>query len=149
MTATLRDSICQMGRMEIPRPEFKGMQFVATRGKMGFYRTIRANGAQYGLQMKQQPPRRPALSSSLFQRPDTVKEEDSDDTISPPPTPRRQEYGHSDNDDSSSSQMSNYSVSPQPPSPVDLPPDYPDDYVPIHLRKQPQKLDSRFIKRYQ
>lgn len=34
----IRDSLCDLGRMEIPRPQFHGMQFVATRGKLGFYK---------------------------------------------------------------------------------------------------------------
>ncbi|VDK48079.1 unnamed protein product, partial [Cylicostephanus goldi] len=63
MTPFIRDSLCDLGRMEIPRPQFQGMQFVATRGKFGFYKTIRENGGKYGIQVKPQGPRRPALSN--------------------------------------------------------------------------------------
>ncbi|VDM76362.1 unnamed protein product [Strongylus vulgaris] len=62
----IRDSLCDLGRMEIPRPQFNGMQFVATRGKLGFYKTIRENGGKYGIQVKPQGPRRPALSSDVY-----------------------------------------------------------------------------------
>ncbi|VDM62578.1 unnamed protein product [Angiostrongylus costaricensis] len=70
----IRDSLCDLGRMEIPRPQFHGMQFVATRGKQGFYKTIRENGSKYGLQVKPQGPRRPVLSNDLFVRPSTMEE---------------------------------------------------------------------------
>ncbi|CAP34379.1 Protein CBG15948 [Caenorhabditis briggsae] len=74
MTA-IRDNLCELGRLEIPRPKCQGMQFVATRGRQGFYRTIRENGAMYGIQLKPQGPKRPQLSSDLFNRPMTVPEE--------------------------------------------------------------------------
>uniref|UniRef100_A0A8R1E4X6 Uncharacterized protein n=1 Tax=Caenorhabditis japonica TaxID=281687 RepID=A0A8R1E4X6_CAEJA len=74
MTA-IRDNLCELGRLEIPRPKCQGMQFVATRGRQGFYRTIRENGAMYGIQLKPQGPKRPTLSSDLFNRPTTVPEE--------------------------------------------------------------------------
>ncbi|VDP02760.1 unnamed protein product [Heligmosomoides polygyrus] len=64
----IRDSLCDLGRMEIPRPQFHGMQFVATRGKLGFYKTIRENGSKYGVQIKAQGPRRPILSNDIFLR---------------------------------------------------------------------------------
>ncbi|CAI2357528.1 unnamed protein product [Caenorhabditis sp. 36 PRJEB53466] len=78
MTA-IRDNLCELGRLEIPRPKCQGMQFVATRGKQGFYRTIRENGAMYGIQLKPQGPKRPQLSSDLFNRPMTVPEENSEE----------------------------------------------------------------------
>lgn len=37
MTA-IRDNLCELKRLEIPRPKCQGMQFVATRGRQGFYR---------------------------------------------------------------------------------------------------------------
>lgn len=33
----LPDSLCNIGRMEIPRPQFEGLQFITTRGRQGFY----------------------------------------------------------------------------------------------------------------
>ncbi|EFO97424.1 hypothetical protein CRE_16804 [Caenorhabditis remanei] len=78
MTA-IRDNLCELGRLEIPRPKCQGMQFVATRGRQGFYRTIRENGAMYGIQLKPQGPKRPQLSSDLFNRPMTVPEENSEE----------------------------------------------------------------------
>ncbi|EGT59497.1 hypothetical protein CAEBREN_11343 [Caenorhabditis brenneri] len=78
MTA-IRDNLCELGRLEIPRPKCQGMQFVATRGRQGFYRTIRENGAMYGIQLKPQGPKRPQLSSDLFNRPMTVPEEISEE----------------------------------------------------------------------
>ncbi|CCD61700.1 uncharacterized protein CELE_B0302.5 [Caenorhabditis elegans] len=78
MTA-IRDNLCELKRLEIPRPKCQGMQFVATRGRQGFYRTIRENGAMYGIQLKPQGPKRPQLSSDLFNRPMTVPEENSED----------------------------------------------------------------------
>ncbi|CAD6189071.1 unnamed protein product [Caenorhabditis auriculariae] len=85
MTA-IRDNLCDLGRMEIPRPKCTGMQFVATRGRQGFYRTIRENGAKYGLQIKPQGPRRPQLSSDLFHRPLTVMEENREELDAPEQT---------------------------------------------------------------
>ncbi|KIH68593.1 hypothetical protein ANCDUO_01067 [Ancylostoma duodenale] len=64
----IRDNLCDLGRMEIPRPQFHGMQFVATRGKLGFYKTIRENGSKYGIHVKSQGPRRPALNNDIFVR---------------------------------------------------------------------------------
>uniref|UniRef100_A0A1I7U073 Uncharacterized protein n=1 Tax=Caenorhabditis tropicalis TaxID=1561998 RepID=A0A1I7U073_9PELO len=78
MTA-IRDNLCELKRLEIPRPKCQGMQFVATRGRQGFYRTIRENGAMYGIQLKPQGPKRPQLSSDLFNRPMTVPEENSEE----------------------------------------------------------------------
>ncbi|EYC40842.1 hypothetical protein Y032_0594g423 [Ancylostoma ceylanicum] len=72
----IRDNLCDLGRMEIPRPQFHGMQFVATRGKLGFYKTIRENGGKYGIQVKSQGPRRPALSNDIFVRPPPVSMEE-------------------------------------------------------------------------
>uniref|UniRef100_A0A1I7XG68 SH2 domain-containing protein n=1 Tax=Heterorhabditis bacteriophora TaxID=37862 RepID=A0A1I7XG68_HETBA len=147
MTA-VRDNLCELGRMEIPRPQFHGMQFVATRGRQGFYKvTIRENGSKYGLQIKPQGPRRPILSSDLFQwyaySPTSVKEEDSDGTVSPTPTQitLRKGDGHSD-ESSRSSQLSNYSSLSNSPSPFDLEPDYPNDYVPPHLRNSQRQINS-------
>ncbi|KAJ1353527.1 hypothetical protein KIN20_010168 [Parelaphostrongylus tenuis] len=80
----IRDSLCDLGRMEIPRPQFRGMQFVATRGKQGFYKTIRESGNKYGLQVKLQGPRRPVLSNDLFLRPSTMEEDVKTDKSSQP-----------------------------------------------------------------
>ncbi|CAB3400629.1 unnamed protein product [Caenorhabditis bovis] len=79
--AAIRDNLCELGRLEIPRPKCTGMQFIATRGRQGFYRTIRENGAKYGLQIKPQGPKRPQLSSELFSRPMTLHEENAEDVL--------------------------------------------------------------------
>ncbi|PAV60901.1 hypothetical protein WR25_17153 [Diploscapter pachys] len=78
-TATaMRDSLIDKGLIVIPRPHYNNMQFVATRGRQGFYRTIRENGAQYGVNIRPQGARRPQLNANLFVRPDTLKEEDEE-----------------------------------------------------------------------
>lgn len=33
----MRDSLCDLRPIEIPRPKFSGMQFISTRGRYGFY----------------------------------------------------------------------------------------------------------------
>jgi len=67
--------------VEIPRPQFHNMQFIHTRGRLGFYKTIRQHGAQYGLQVKAYGPRRPALSTAMW----TLQEADE---TAPVPAPR-------------------------------------------------------------
>lgn len=49
--------------------------------------SIRQHGAKYGLQIRQQGPRRPALSSDIFRRPDTVPEEEDSSEGSRSPVP--------------------------------------------------------------
>lgn len=36
MTA-VRDSLCNMEPVHIPRPQISGLQFIPTRGRLGFY----------------------------------------------------------------------------------------------------------------
>ncbi|KAK6031000.1 hypothetical protein OSTOST_02852 [Ostertagia ostertagi] len=134
----IRDNLCDLGRMEIPRPQFHGMQFIATRGKLGFYKTIRENGSKYGVQVRAQGPRRPVLSNDIFLKPSTVKEEAVEDSPLPenrnanrPPISRAKP---SDPDRDRNSQNSKNGVSRSQPIRVELEPDYPSDYVPPHLR---------------
>ncbi|KAM3727586.1 Uncharacterized protein ACO02O_04240 [Dirofilaria immitis] len=65
MTA-VRDSLCNMEPIQIPRPQISGLQFIPTRGRLGFYATIRRDGEKYGVGVKPIGPRRPALSDILF-----------------------------------------------------------------------------------
>ncbi|VDM16365.1 unnamed protein product [Wuchereria bancrofti] len=64
--AAVRDSLCNMEPVQIPRPQISGLQFIPTRGRLGFYATIRRDGEKYGVGMKPIGPRRPVLSDSLF-----------------------------------------------------------------------------------
>ncbi|VDN07457.1 unnamed protein product [Thelazia callipaeda] len=87
MTA-VRDSLCNLEPIQIPRPQISGLQFIPTRGRLGFYKealyyslntlfknhetdikifyTIRRDGENYGVEMKPIGPRRPVLSQELF-----------------------------------------------------------------------------------
>ncbi|KAL3990426.1 hypothetical protein ACH3XW_31725 [Acanthocheilonema viteae] len=65
MTA-VRDSLCNMEPVQIPRPQISGLQFIPTRGRLGFYATIRRDGEKYGVEIKPIGPRRPVLSDGLF-----------------------------------------------------------------------------------
>lgn len=134
----IRDSLCDLGRMEIPRPQFHGMQFVATRGKLGFYKTIRENGSKYGVQIKAQGPRRPILSNDIFLRPMTVKEESTEDVAS---TENRTTIRYpasrakpNDIEQERFNENPKSHESRSQPIRVELEPDYPSDYVPPHLR---------------
>uniref|UniRef100_A0A915DBL9 Uncharacterized protein n=1 Tax=Ditylenchus dipsaci TaxID=166011 RepID=A0A915DBL9_9BILA len=60
-TTAVRDTLCSLRPMEIPRPKCAGFQFVPTRGRMGFYMSIKRDGEKYGIQLKNQGPRRPSL----------------------------------------------------------------------------------------
>uniref|UniRef100_A0A7E4VL56 Myozenin-3 n=1 Tax=Panagrellus redivivus TaxID=6233 RepID=A0A7E4VL56_PANRE len=60
-TLSPRDSFCELGNLQIPRPKCNGFQFVPTRGRMGFYRSIKRDGEKYGVQIKSQCQRRPGL----------------------------------------------------------------------------------------
>ncbi|CAI5455085.1 unnamed protein product [Caenorhabditis angaria] len=119
MTA-IRDNLCELGRMEIPRPKCQGMQFVATRGRQGFYRTIRENGAKYGIQLKPQGPKRPQLSSELFSgsmfRPATVPEEISEEIEQEPspPLPKPQQYPIEQNNNNYKNYNTASRLPPQP-----------------------------------
>ncbi|KJH40516.1 hypothetical protein DICVIV_13529 [Dictyocaulus viviparus] len=122
----IRDTLCDLGRMEIPRPQFYGMQFVATRGKQGFYKTIRDNGSKYGIQVKAQRSRRPVLSNDLFLRPLNMEEKIAEDRHStsrtkPNNTDLNQYTQHVNNSDSRNKSIC-----------MELEPDYPDDYIPPH-----------------
>ncbi|XGW33336.1 hypothetical protein V3C99_017631 [Haemonchus contortus] len=136
----IRDSLCDLGRMEIPRPQFHGMQFIATRGKLGFYKTIRENGSKYGVQVRPQGPRRPVLNNDIFQKPSAVKEESVED--SPPsenrttrPQDPRGKLNESGRDRVNQKIQNLKNGGPRTqPIRVELEPDYPSDYVPPHLR---------------
>ncbi|KHN75968.1 Uncharacterized protein Tcan_18220 [Toxocara canis] len=73
MTA-VRDTLCNLRPLEIPRPHIPGLQFIPTRGRLGFYRSIRREGAQYGIQIKAAGPRRPALADACWGPIESTKE---------------------------------------------------------------------------
>ncbi|MFH4979183.1 hypothetical protein AB6A40_005892 [Gnathostoma spinigerum] len=60
--AAVRDALCNIQPLEIPRPQVSGLQFIPTRGRQGFYRSIRREGAQYGVKIRENGPRRTPLS---------------------------------------------------------------------------------------
>ncbi|KAK0405694.1 hypothetical protein QR680_018142 [Steinernema hermaphroditum] len=117
MTA-VRENFINLPPMEIPRPKCQGMQFITTRGRQGFYQSIRRTGAQYGLQIKPMGPRRAALpDQSFWSRPETVKEEEPETASLPSPTTPRDSGHSSDSDSRRSSSVSYFSSkesSPQP-----------------------------------
>ncbi|VDO43252.1 unnamed protein product [Onchocerca flexuosa] len=83
MTA-VRDSLCNMEPVQIPRPQISGLQFIPTRGRLGFYATIRRDGEKYGVGMKSIGPRRPTLSDDLFKANSDIQKSSStprDDTV--------------------------------------------------------------------
>ncbi|GMR32806.1 hypothetical protein PMAYCL1PPCAC_03001 [Pristionchus mayeri] len=106
--------------LEIPRPKCHGMQFVPTRGRYGFYRTIRAEGSKYGVSIKGMGPRRPVLSKDLFTRPAVIEEEERGD--------QSQGSTESINHNSSSSSASSQ-ISSDRSSPIEIEPDYPLDDI--------------------
>lgn len=65
MTA-VRDTLCNLRPLEIPRPHVPGFQFITTRGRQGFYKSIRRDGAQYGIHIKSTGPRRPTLADAYW-----------------------------------------------------------------------------------
>ncbi|KAE9551925.1 hypothetical protein FO519_004854 [Halicephalobus sp. NKZ332] len=69
MATVSRESLCNIGLVQIPRPKCQGFQFVNTRGRMGFYRSIKRDGEKYGIQMKNMGPRRPQLPDAGFWKP--------------------------------------------------------------------------------
>ncbi|KAK5980025.1 hypothetical protein GCK32_000126 [Trichostrongylus colubriformis] len=131
----IRDSLCDLGRMEIPRPQFRGMQFIATRGKLGFYKTIRESGSKYGLQVRPQGPRRPVLNNDIFLKPSTVKEETAEDTsASESRIANRPPVSRAKPTDTERDKNIQNSGPRNQPIRVELEPDYPSDYVPPHMR---------------
>uniref|UniRef100_A0AC34Q3R0 Uncharacterized protein n=1 Tax=Panagrolaimus sp. JU765 TaxID=591449 RepID=A0AC34Q3R0_9BILA len=69
MATVSRDGLLNIGTVQIPRPKCQGFQFVNTRGRMGFYRSIKRDGEKYGIQMKNMGPRRPQLPDAGFWKP--------------------------------------------------------------------------------
>jgi hypothetical protein len=70
MATLSRDSLCNIGAVQIPRPKCAGFQFVPTRGRMGFYRSIKRDGHKYGIDIKnERGPRRPQLPDAGFWTP--------------------------------------------------------------------------------
>ncbi|VDN44675.1 unnamed protein product [Gongylonema pulchrum] len=74
MTA-VRDSLCNLEPVQIPRPQISGLQFIPTRGRLGFYKSIHRDGEKYGVGIKTIGPRRPPLADVCF-----VKENDVQST---------------------------------------------------------------------
>uniref|UniRef100_A0A1I8ACW1 IRS-type PTB domain-containing protein n=1 Tax=Steinernema glaseri TaxID=37863 RepID=A0A1I8ACW1_9BILA len=116
MTA-VRESFINLKPLEIPRPKCQGMQFITTRGRQGFYQSIRRNGAQYGLQIKPMGPRRSALpDQSFWTRPETVKEEEPQTTSVPSsPTQHCDSGVSSDSESRRSSSVSYFPPESSPP----------------------------------
>uniref|UniRef100_A0A0N5AAN7 MBD domain-containing protein n=1 Tax=Syphacia muris TaxID=451379 RepID=A0A0N5AAN7_9BILA len=80
MTA-VRDTLCNLRPLEIPRPHVPGFQFIPTRGRQGFYKSIRRDGAQYGIHIKPMGPRRPTLADAYWNFKDNNNEKsESKDT---------------------------------------------------------------------
>uniref|UniRef100_A0A915PPZ2 Uncharacterized protein n=1 Tax=Setaria digitata TaxID=48799 RepID=A0A915PPZ2_9BILA len=75
--ATVRDSLCNMEPVQIPRPQISGLQFIPTRGRLGFYATIRRDGEKYGVEMKPIGPRRPVLTNGLFTDDSNIQKSDA------------------------------------------------------------------------
>uniref|UniRef100_A0A0N5BG37 Homeobox protein 2-like n=1 Tax=Strongyloides papillosus TaxID=174720 RepID=A0A0N5BG37_STREA len=65
-TTGFRDTLCNLKPLGIPRPTIKGLKFIPTKGRMGFYKTIKQEGEKYGVSIKNQGPRRPALPGADF-----------------------------------------------------------------------------------
>ncbi|VDK46320.1 unnamed protein product [Anisakis simplex] len=81
MTA-VRDTLCNLRPLEIPRPHIPGLQFIPTRGRLGFYKSIRRDGAQFGLQIKPMGPRRPALADACWDPPVNASKQSNPETSS-------------------------------------------------------------------
>ncbi|KAF8381201.1 hypothetical protein PRIPAC_70343 [Pristionchus pacificus] len=116
-TSSSVDILQSITPLEIPRPKCHGMQFVPTRGRYGFYRTIRAEGSKYGVSIKGMGPRRPVLSKDLFTRPQTVIEEEERS---------EQSQGSTESINHHSSSASSQ-ISSDRSSPIEIEPDYPLD----------------------
>uniref|UniRef100_A0AC34FLB5 Uncharacterized protein n=1 Tax=Panagrolaimus sp. ES5 TaxID=591445 RepID=A0AC34FLB5_9BILA len=151
MATLSRDSLCNIGAVQIPRPKCAGFQFVPTRGRMGFYRSIKRDGHKYGIEMKnERGPRRPQLPDAGFWAPpsaDQIIHETNNNNIGekqhqPQHSPSEQSYS----DLSSDSGSTKFSIAPlkktpppAPPLPADaarLPPRPPRGGVPIFKKQQ-------------
>uniref|UniRef100_A0A914ZDE3 Uncharacterized protein n=1 Tax=Parascaris univalens TaxID=6257 RepID=A0A914ZDE3_PARUN len=138
MTA-VRDTLCNLRPLEIPRPHISGLQFIPTRGRLGFYKSIRREGAQYGIQIKPSGPRRPALADACWGPIEPAKEINAESCCmgSNTSNTQRLEYprqgqcsslSSSDDESHTSSQLSNCSDDSSKKSPLDEP-EYPEpDY---------------------
>jgi|UniRef100_A0AC35FQM8 hypothetical protein len=162
MATLSRDSLCNIGAVQIPRPKCAGFQFVPTRGRMGFYRSIKRDGHKYGIEMKnERGPRRPQLPDAGFWAPpsaDQIIHETNNNNINEKQHhPQQQQQQHlqqnqqhspseqSFSDLSSDSGSTKFSIAPlkktpppAPPLPIDaarLPPRPPRGGVPI-FKKQ-------------
>ncbi|CAG9531232.1 unnamed protein product [Cercopithifilaria johnstoni] len=119
MTA-VRDSLCNMEPVQIPRPQISGLQFIPTRGRLGFYASIRRDGEKYGVEIKPIGPRRPLLSDGLF----------VNDSNIPKSSNSRTDEAEKKQNDSESVKVSNSSATtPTSSFPVS-------DYERINLNKQ-------------
>uniref|UniRef100_A0A914EAX0 Uncharacterized protein n=1 Tax=Acrobeloides nanus TaxID=290746 RepID=A0A914EAX0_9BILA len=83
--AAVRDSLCNIGPLEIPRPKCEGFQFIPTRGRMGFYRSIKRDGGKYGLKINTQGPRRPALPDAFIRSTSVENGQENAQNIPEPP----------------------------------------------------------------
>uniref|UniRef100_A0A183VF87 IRS-type PTB domain-containing protein n=1 Tax=Toxocara canis TaxID=6265 RepID=A0A183VF87_TOXCA len=151
MTA-VRDTLCNLRPLEIPRPHIPGLQFIPTRGRLGFYRSIRREGAQYGIQIKAAGPRRPALADACWGPIESTKETNAESSrvssLTDNATPVEQQLilrqqNTMTSSDEDSSHPSNYSDESPKGSSLDEPeypePDY--DTVP-NVKTKPCNTDK-------
>uniref|UniRef100_A0A914XVW0 Uncharacterized protein n=1 Tax=Panagrolaimus superbus TaxID=310955 RepID=A0A914XVW0_9BILA len=154
MATLSRDSLCNIGAVQIPRPKCAGFQFVPTRGRMGFYRSIKRDGHKYGIEIKnERGPRRPQLPDAGSWAPpsaDQIIHETNNNNIGEKQHQSQHQHSPSEqsfSDLSSDSGSTKFSIAPlkktpppAPPLPIDaarLPPRPPRGGVPI-FKKQPQ-----------
>uniref|UniRef100_A0A0N4ZR25 Homeobox protein 2-like n=1 Tax=Parastrongyloides trichosuri TaxID=131310 RepID=A0A0N4ZR25_PARTI len=76
MATGIRDTLCNLKPLGIPRPTINGLKFIPTKGRMGFYKTIKQEGEKFGVSIKNQGPRRPALPGADFWRQQTGNDND-------------------------------------------------------------------------
>uniref|UniRef100_A0A7E4WBL5 IRS-type PTB domain-containing protein n=1 Tax=Panagrellus redivivus TaxID=6233 RepID=A0A7E4WBL5_PANRE len=112
-----RDAMSKMGTVQIPRPKCSGFQFVPTRGRMGFYRSIKRDGEKYGIQMKNQGPRRPTLPDANFWQQPAVSEANNNNNE------KTESVGTSETQQHVDANGNNLPIKKQPPPAPPLPKD--------------------------
>jgi hypothetical protein len=130
MATLSRDSLCNIGAVQIPRPKCAGFQFVPTRGRMGFYRSIKRDGHKYGIDIKnERGPRRPQLPDAGFWTPPSadqiIHENNNNNNIEKQPhqhSPSDQSYSDLSSDSGSSSTKFSSSIAPLKKTPPPAPP---------------------------
>ncbi|VDK44603.1 unnamed protein product [Anisakis simplex] len=72
-----RENFCNLQPTEIPRPRISGLEFIPTRGRLGFYKCVKNSLPA--------TPRRPVLSEDVF----TIPAPDYDDPPNVPQSPSK------------------------------------------------------------